>query len=536
MTEFVGTIRPDIFLGTADADSFFMQLGGDDDVDGAGGNDGFYFGNAFNEDDRVVGGLGTDTLALQGFYAGLALGEVRDVEILLALSGADTRFGDTSGNLYSYTVSIADANVAAGALLTIQAADLRVGENLNLDGSAETDGAFRVFAGRGMDVLVGGEGSDGFLFGADGNLTGDDRIDGGAGVDSVALRGNYLQARTVQFQASSLANIEVIVFLSGRTTQFGGVVDPLGFSYNIVMADGNVAAGARLDINASGLQAGEHLYFSGAAETDGAYRIFGGADQDTVVASAGNDLIYLGDGLDLAVAGAGADLIDGGGGSDLFIFAANLTAADTVIGGAGDDNVMIGGRTYTDADFTNLTSIETFNVDTVGHTYYFGEQAEEAGMIAFYDVSGGANTVDLSGISRSGIMTISGGAGGDAITLANVSANNLMYGTITDSGFDSRDTIFGFMPGFDHVDVRYVDGPVPLERIEFRGNVANPRAAEAALDAGDGNLDVVFDSLFNLLWFNLNDDDKLDANDMSLFLWDVTAIQPGDVYDGSIMF
>ena len=50
----------------------------------------------------------------------------------------------------------------------------------------------------GIDALAGGNGNDGFFFGADGNLTAADRIDGGAGIDTIALRGNYVGADALE--------------------------------------------------------------------------------------------------------------------------------------------------------------------------------------------------------------------------------------------------------------------------------------------------------------------------------------------------
>ena len=121
MADFTGTIGADMFDGGAGNNSFFMQQGGDDDVDGAGGSDGFYFGSTLNGRDIVFGGTGAgaDTLALQGNYRP-PLGEprwelpiptlfgVREVEVLLLLSGSDTRFGDTAGNNYDYDLVAVD--------------------------------------------------------------------------------------------------------------------------------------------------------------------------------------------------------------------------------------------------------------------------------------------------------------------------------------------------------------------------------------------------------------------------------------------
>ena len=190
MSEFQGTPGPDTLVGTGGDDTFWLQSGGDDNASGGEGSDGFYFGSVYTSSDVVDGGGGADSVALQGDYAALTLGALSKVEVLLLASGSDTRFGASGASRHDYNLTSTDANVATGAILTLIAGDLLADEDLAFNGAAESDGNFRVFAGRGTDTLTGGAGSDGFFFGADGNLTGADRIDGGAGIDSIALRGD----------------------------------------------------------------------------------------------------------------------------------------------------------------------------------------------------------------------------------------------------------------------------------------------------------------------------------------------------------
>ena len=319
-------------FGTPGNDSFMLQPGGTASVYGLAGNDGFYFGAALANHHAVDGGSGADTIAVQGNYPGLTLGDgIVGVEVLLALSGSDGRFGDSAGNSYDYDIATIDANVAAGGVLTVQAAGLQPGEDLTFDGSAESDGSFRIFAGQGTDNLTGGAGNDGFFFGSDGNLTGADRIAGGAGMDSLALRGNYAGAGAVVFQQASLSGIEAIALLSGHSNEHGGFIVAAGFDYDLTLADGNVAAGQRLDVIALGLHANESVRFDARGELDGSVRILSGAGDDVLFGSANADTLY---------GGLGADAIDGGAGADLYLYrsAAESTAAarDSLVLGAGD--------------------------------------------------------------------------------------------------------------------------------------------------------------------------------------------------------
>jgi Ca2+-binding RTX toxin-like protein len=304
---------------------------GSDSVSGGNGDDGLYFGAALDPADLADGGDGNDTLALQGHYASLSLANVANVEVLSLLSGADTRFGDLASDRYDYALATVDSNVAAGAILSVIATGLLPGEDLHFDGAAESDGHFRIFTGQGVDDLRGGAGNDGFFFGADGNLTGADHVDGGGGIDSLALRGNYVGATALVFAPGSFSNIEVLALLSGHRNEYSGAIVPAGFDYDVTAADANVAAGATLDVNGVRLGADEQLRFDGRAETDGFFRLFSGA---------GDDILYGGGQVDVIYGALGADRLDGGGGPDVYLYrsAAESTAAsrDTIAFAAGD--------------------------------------------------------------------------------------------------------------------------------------------------------------------------------------------------------
>ena len=139
MGTFTGAAGADSFDGGASDDTFMLQAGGNDSARGAGGADGFFFGGALTTADVVDGGAGSDTLALQGNYAGgLLLGDIRNVEVLLALSGSDRRFGASGTSRHSYNLTTADANIAAGSSLSVIATTLLSNENLTFNGAAES--------------------------------------------------------------------------------------------------------------------------------------------------------------------------------------------------------------------------------------------------------------------------------------------------------------------------------------------------------------------------------------------------------------
>jgi Ca2+-binding RTX toxin-like protein len=305
-------------VGSEYGELFSLEQGGDDSASGGAGADSFYFGGALTSADTVDGGTEVDQLAIQGDYAGanrLTLGAVSNVEQFVLLSGTDTRFGAPGGALHSYDITTVDQNVAAGQQMQIDGVRLRVGENFTFDGSAETDGSFLVWAGKGTDDLKGGAGNDGFLFRGNGNWSAADKVDGGAGIDQLGIRGNYAGANAIVFGAGQIAGIEVLALMSGTDTRFGAAIGDA--SYDVSMNDANLAAGARMTVDATFLRTAETLVFDGSAEADGSFRIFGGQAADRITGSQNADSIR---------GGLGGDVLTGAGGADTFVY---RSAADS---------------------------------------------------------------------------------------------------------------------------------------------------------------------------------------------------------------
>jgi serralysin len=307
----IGNAANNVLTGNGGND-VFTPGAGHDTVAGGAGNDGAYFGASFEAGDLFDGGAGDDQIGLQGNYANFALtpANIVNVEQIVFLSGSDTRFGDTAGNTYSYSLVSNDANVAAGQVLKVNGNGLGSGEAMSFDGRAETDGAFLAYGGLGTDRVTGGQQADGFYFG-DTRWGASDVLDGQGGSDQLGLQGNYSGANAIVFGGGQLSSIEQIVLLSGADTRFGG--GALAFNYTLTMNDANLATGQTMTINGNSLRSGEVLTFDGSAETGGLYRVFSGAGDDSIKGGAGNDTIY---------GGAGADTLTGGLGNDTFAYAA----------------------------------------------------------------------------------------------------------------------------------------------------------------------------------------------------------------------
>jgi Ca2+-binding RTX toxin-like protein len=329
--DFRGNAGPNAIIGAGGNDILRMQDGGDDLAFGKGGVDGFYFGAAFDQYDLADGGDNRDSLILQGNYS-LTLrfaptggSSIVNVESISLVSGANASFGDTANRRYSYDLTMIDANVAPGALMKVNGANLLAGEDFTLDASDEKDAPLQIFGGLGLDRLTGGQQGDAFVFG-EGRFAAGDSVTGGGGYDVLYLRGDYVIDFNAAGFAGALAGVESIALLTSANTEFlaGGDGD---FDYTITWNDAMLGAGGTMTANGGRLQAHETFVFNGASESDGHLRVFGGAGGDTLTTGGGNDQIH---------GGAGADVLTGGAGADLYrYFSAGdstASATDTIKG------------------------------------------------------------------------------------------------------------------------------------------------------------------------------------------------------------
>ncbi|HEY5722660.1 MAG TPA: M10 family metallopeptidase C-terminal domain-containing protein [Allosphingosinicella sp.] len=377
-----GNSANNILNSGAGNDVLVLSTGGNDQALAGDGNDTLYFGGALTPGDTANGGAGADTLALQGNYAGLILGtglvsNLIGIESLSLMSGSNTLFGDTAGNFYDYNITTLDSNVAAGVQFKVNGGNLLAGEDFTFNGSAETDGSFLIYGGRGVDNLTGGGGSDTFFFAAGGNLAAGDLVNGGGGYDGMFLRGNY----TLDFNAPGMSgiiqNVENITLTSVSDTRYArdGSSE---FDYNVTFADAMLATGTTITINGGLLQANETMVFDGSFESGGNFRLFAGASADTLKGGGGNDLLY---------GGLGSDSLTGNGGVDTYQYRASGEST-----GAAMDHIF---------GFTAGTDkIDLYQIDAntlsggnqaftwIGSNAFGGTGAASAGQLRAYQSSG----------------------------------------------------------------------------------------------------------------------------------------------------
>ena len=464
MSTFKGTSGDDNLSGTGSDDQFNLIQGGEDTASGAGGNDTFVMHATLDAGDAIDGGTGSDTVTLAGDYsAGVTFTDTTITNVERILLGAG----------FDYTLTSADATVAAGQSLTVDGAHLGAGDVLNFDGSAETDGKLTLVGGAGDDVLkggsagaafdlraggediaTGGSGSDLFVVGA--NLDAGDKIDGGFSFggahDVLRIVGDYSAGLT--FGADTIQNID--------TLQLGA-----GFSYNFTVDNNNFLSGPTVLVRADGLGAGNSLTFDASA-SDAGFHFIAGAGNDVITGSTAASIYDLSKG--------GNDTVHGGALADRFDMGTTFNASDNIDGGGGDDRVDITGMDGVDAVLftpTTMTNVETL-VLGAGHSYTLvtddATVAAGATMLINGAYLGAGDNLEFDGSAETaGHFTIRGGAGDDTLTGgAQADVFNLKFNgadTATGNGGDDR---FDIGAAWDSDDV--IDGGAGNDTVTLAGD------------------------------------------------------------------
>jgi Ca2+-binding RTX toxin-like protein len=150
---FFGGAGNDRFTGGAGNDLFSIANGGNDFVFGGVGSDVIFCDNDLTALDRIDGGDGANFVNLTGDYS---FGLVLDDNTIVNVSEIEFGAGHT------YDLKTADANLAAGQTMGIDAFALLFADRLIFRGGDETDGRFDFIGGLGDDSMTGGAGDDTF--------------------------------------------------------------------------------------------------------------------------------------------------------------------------------------------------------------------------------------------------------------------------------------------------------------------------------------------------------------------------------------
>ena len=452
---YTGTAGDDTLTGTSGNDVFNMGQGGNDTVSGGDGNDIFRFGATFALGDSVDGGTGVDQLQLDGDYSAeqnINSTQLSNVEIITVAAG------------HSYNLIFFDGVIADGQSLTVKGQALSASDILTVDGgylsALSSNTTLVVYGGAGDTYFTGGPGKNLFYGGAGydtvyfGNDFGsDDRLDGGAGSNALQILGDYSAGLT--FSAAMLKNFQ---YMS---------VEP-GYDYKLTMNDANVAAGQTLTVYASNLGATDSLIFNASHETDGSYYFYDGAGNDVLVGGAQAD--------HLSGANGGIDKLYGNGGDDRFQMGANMTAADRIDGGAGNDEVDLSGDYSAGLMFKTGTMINVEDVFLAqGYSYKLTMSDDNVAAGKTLIITGGllsqTDTMIVNASAETdGHYYFGGGAGNDIIIggqhgdtfhggfgLDKMTAGNgndtFVYDDVGESTGVTRDVITGYNALHDKFDL-----------------------------------------------------------------------------------
>lgn len=273
-------------FGLGGADSITGNIGndtidggaGNDTLGGGDGNDTFFIGTGYGTD-SYDGGIGYDILKALTDNVNIGISSITNIEEISADGHLGvTISGDASDNIFDFSNVILNG---IGLIFGGNGNDTIIGNALS---------ANIIDGGAGNDTLIGGAGDDIFQVGLNAGL---DSFNGGTGFDTIIASANG-----AKISAAALMGIEAI---SGGSF----------FSVQIF-------ATANDDI----------LDFKNMTLTNIA-NIDGGAGNDTITGSVGDDIISGGDGDDILNGGAGNDTLSSGKGFDI------------LSGGAGDDSFYV---------------------------------------------------------------------------------------------------------------------------------------------------------------------------------------------------
>lgn len=304
------------------------------------------------------------------------------------------------------------------------------------DKFAGTSGADSFDMGQGGNDVVKGKGGDDQIdFGA--AFSAHDKIDGGAGIDTLYLDGDYSSG--VTFGAKTVVGIEFLNLL--------GSVFPDGGSYKLVLTDNTAGSFLEAIVNSNSTKS-DSLWFDDRAETS--------ADIFVQNTAAGADHIWTGGGNDYVATGriSSGDVYDGGAGYDTVSFGTANFAVTFSLLDQGSAHDVGGGRIVTIGNFEaiggsslgdNLTGDDGANAIRSGG----GDDTIHAG--------GGNDMVWIDDFNGYTAIAADGGGGNDTLSFQPAEFDGVTFslalqgsaqatgqgsGTVTATGFENLEGTF----------------------------------------------------------------------------------------------
>jgi Ca2+-binding RTX toxin-like protein len=259
----------------------------------------------------------------------------------------------------------------------------------------------------GSDTVNGGGGNDLFKFGAAFDVS--DKIDGGAGLDTLFLNGDY--SAELSIYSTALVNVERIVL--------GG-----GYLYGLSFHDGVIASGQSLTVDATG---------SGGGSID-AGGMSGASIDTTFILKTGPATMFF-DG------GPGTNILRGGTGQDIVTFGADFDSNDRLNGGTGGGNYLHLGGDYSAGLNITGAMLHNFQYLTTYGAFDFKLTTADAVVAA-----GDTLSVDGTSIGAGHYLNFNGSHETDGrFVITGSSGNDIL------TGGAQNDTVFGSLGGNDRI-------------------------------------------------------------------------------------
>ncbi|MDY7047383.1 MAG: hemolysin [Microcystis panniformis WG22] len=289
--------------------------------------------------DETVGGKDL-TVNLKGTTAGASItADLFDKSKVNLVVKADSVLSNADTTKDTLSLDKADSNfvITGDKNLTIDGKITLVDGTNRLDATDFT-GKLTLNLGKNSFIkqIVGGKSDDTFTLTATDNQIDGVALNGNNGNDTLIVK----VGDAVPFDAAlnGVINVETIIFKQADTNTEITTVDTL------------VASGVTLTVDASSFTT-KSLTFNGAAETDGSFKITGGALADVLKGGQKNDTL---------TGGGGTDQLTGNGGNDQFVLnkataGNNVTIADFKVVSGDNDVFALSNAAFTGAPAVGTT-------------------------------------------------------------------------------------------------------------------------------------------------------------------------------------
>ncbi len=423
-----------IITGTA-ANNTLTGGEGNDTINGLAGNDTIR-GNGGS--DTINGGANTDNIdAGAGNDLILIIGSDAISDTMAGGLGTDTvKITGTADAVLTGTSQMTGIEIFDGSNLSLRGTasgntfDFSAYTLTNLAGILALDGNDTVRGSAGADVIDGGNGTD--------------NIDGGLGNDTIRVTSTEAQADTID----GGGGIDIL--------QIFGTVDLTLNGTSTITGVETLDGGGRSIVGTTGANVIDLSIFTTVTNLTGVRGLSG---NDTLTGSSFADRL---DG------GSGDDTIRGGAGDDTIVARTSEALNDVIDGGAGTaDRILIDGNSSLSLSNTNLIT---------------GIERLEGGGGAIVG-SSGADTLDFSGISVSGVSSIQGGFGAD--TIAGGTGADVLIGGSGNDAFVYR---IGVAAGADRITDFDVAGNDVIRLVGF--SPSSNLAAATTFDAEGALIDL----------------------------------------------